>query len=252
VARGESLLYLQLVDELRRQIIDGTLAAGSRLPSRAKLAADHHVSENVVRRAIDVLMAEGLIETRTGARPVVRPRPQLRRLTRSWYREQRGGSPFRADMQAQGHEADWTANSRKATAPPAIAERLRLDDHAPVMRTDYVFTADGEPVMLSTSYEPLALTKGTPVMLPEWGPYAGRGVRDRMAVIGQQLITASEVVTARPIMQSEAEQIHASAGTIVLVIQRTYWTSDRPVETADIIVPVDRYELLYVIPVEGE
>jgi GntR family transcriptional regulator len=60
------------------------------------------------------------------------------------------------------------------------------------------------------------------------------------------------VVTARPVTQTEAEQVNVSAGTIVMVIQRTYWPSERPVETADIIVPVDRYELLYVIPVDGE
>src|SRR4051812_5563439 len=100
VMSGESLLYLKVVDDLRRQIIDGTLAPGERLPSRARLAEQHHVSENVVRRAVDILMSEGLIETRTGARPTVRRRPSVRRLTRSWYREQRGGSPFRADMQA--------------------------------------------------------------------------------------------------------------------------------------------------------
>ena len=249
---GESLLYLQVVDDLRRQIIDGTLAPGSRLPSRARLAEQHHVSENVVRRAVDVLMAEGLITTRTGARPTVRERPQLRRLTRSWYREQRGGSPFRADMQAQGRAADWKARSKTATPPPAIAERLQITTDDRVMRTEYVFTSDDEPVMLSTSYEPLDITQGTPVMLPERGPMAGRGVTDRMANIGQRIVTATEVVTARPVMQAEAEQIGVSAGTIVMVIQRTYWTSERPVETADIVVPVDRYELLYVIPVEGE
>jgi DNA-binding GntR family transcriptional regulator len=235
---GESLLYLQVVDDLRRQIIDGTLAPGERLPSRARLAEQHHVSENVVRRAVDVLMAEGLIETRTGARPIVRGRPQLRRLTRSWYREQRGGSPFRADMRAQGHEADWLHHSGTSKATPVIAERLQVDPGASVMRTDYVFTSDGEPVMLS--------------MLPESGPMAGRGVTERMASIDQRVITATELVTARPIMQPEAQKLKASAGTIVMVIQRTYWTSERPVETADIIVPVDRYELLYVIPVEGE
>jgi DNA-binding GntR family transcriptional regulator len=53
-------------------------------------------------------------------------------------------------------------------------------------------------------------------------------------------------------MQAEADQLQVSAGTIVMVIQRTYWTSDRPVETADVVIPVDRYELLHVIPVEGE
>jgi GntR family transcriptional regulator len=73
-----------------------------------------------------------------------------------------------------------------------------------------------------------------------------------MATISQRIITATEVVTARPVMQAEAEQLRVSAGTTVMVIQRTYWTSDRPVETADIVIPVDRYELLYVIPVEGE
>lgn len=249
---GESLLYLQVVDELRRQIIDGTLAPASRLPSRARLAEQFHVSENVVRRAVDVLMAEGLIETRAGARPTVRERPRLRRLVRSWYREQRGGSPFAADMRAQGREADWRHRSKKTTAQPAIAERLQLEADAPVMRTEYVFTADDEPVMLSTSYEPLALTEGTPVMLPERGPMAGRGVTERMGTIGQRIVTATEVVSARPVMQDEAERVQVSPGTIVIVIQRTYWTAERPVETADIVVPIDRYELLYVIPVEGE
>lgn len=249
---GENLLYLQVADDLRRQIISGELAAGARLPSRAQLAGRFHVSENVVRRAIDVLMAEGLVETRTGARPIVRSRPRLRRLTRSWYREQRAGSPFRADMRAQGHEADWTCESKTASAPAAIAERLRIARGDPVMRSRYVFTSDGEPVMVSTSYEPLELTRGTPVMLPERGPYAGRGVRDRMMAIGQRVATATEVVTARSVVPEEAEALQVSAGSIVMVIQRTYWTDERPVETADIVVPTDRYELQYVIPVDGE
>lgn len=249
---GENLLYLRVVDELRRQIIDGTLAAGARLPSRRDLATQHRVSENVVRRAVDVLMAEGLIETRTGARPTVRKRPDLQRLTRSWYREQRGGSPFAADMRAQGREPDWTARSATADPPPAIAERLQITTADRVMRTEYVFTSDDAPVMLSTSYEPLDITQGTPVMLPERGPLAGRGVTERMASIDQRIITATEAITARPVMQAEANRLGVSAGTIVMVIQRTYWTSGRPVETADIVVPVDRYELLYVIPVEGE
>lgn len=38
-----------------------------------------------------------------------------------------------------------------------------------VVRTRYVFEASGDPVMLSTSYEPLAITRGTPIVLPEDG-----------------------------------------------------------------------------------
>ncbi|MGH3241751.1 MAG: GntR family transcriptional regulator, partial [Spirillospora sp.] len=102
---------------------------------------------------------------------------------------------------------------------------------------------------LSTSWEPLALTRGTPVMLPESGPYAGAGVVARMRAIDHEVVLATEVVTARAILAGEAETLAEPMGSIVMVVQRTY-SGDRPVETADIIVPVDRYELAYVIPVD--
>ncbi|WP_460662472.1 hypothetical protein [Kribbella swartbergensis] len=41
------------------------------------------------------------------------------------------------------------------TASKAIADRLNIQQGDPVMRTSYRFMADGEPVMLSTSFEPL-------------------------------------------------------------------------------------------------
>jgi DNA-binding GntR family transcriptional regulator len=252
IVPGEPLLYLQVTDALRRQILDGTLEPGTRLPSRAQLAAQHHVSEQVIRRAIDVLTAEGLLFTQPGARPTVRQRPQVVRLTRSWYREARGGSPFRADMTAQGRHGDWTNKSRKEPAGAVVAGRLGVQAGEPVMRTEYTFRTDGEPVMLSTSWEPLQLTAGTPVVLPEQGPRAGAGVVERMRAIGQQVIHASEILTARPVTAAEGAELGTAAGTIVMVIQRTYYTSERPVETADIIVPVDRYELAYVIPVDGD
>jgi DNA-binding GntR family transcriptional regulator len=244
------LLHLQVADDLRQRIVEGDLAPGARLPSRAALAAEHHVSEQVVRRAIDQLTAEGLLFVQAGARPIVRGRPSVTRLTRSWYRESRAGSPFRADMAAQGRVGDWSVRSERDAASVRVAERLKIAQGDPVMRSAYVFRADGRPVMLSTSWEPLAVTGGTPIVLPEEGPQAGRGVVQRMSSIGETVTHAEEVVTARPVTGAEGESLEVMAGTIVMVIERTYVTAERPVETADIIVPVDRYELAYVIPVE--
>ena len=39
-------------------------------------------------------------------------------------------------------------------------------------------------------------------------------------------------------------------GAYVLVIERTYYAGERAVETADIVFPGDRYELVYRFPVE--
>lgn len=243
--------YLRIADDLRKQIVEGRLAPGDRVPSRHALAREHGVSDRVAVEAVRLLVSEGYVESRSGSGTYVRERPTVKRLTRSWYREARGraSSPFRADMETQGRAGNWRSNSETTTAPPAVAARLGIDAGAEVMRTRYTFLADEQPVMLSTSWEPLELTRGTPVMLPEAGPYAGAGVAARMDAIGHTVANATEVVTARAILADEAEQLAEPMGSIVMVIQRTY-TSDRPVETADIVVPVDRYELAYVIPVD--
>jgi len=243
--------YLRIADNLRRQIVDGRLAPGDRVPSRHQLAREHGVSDRVAVEAVRRLVSEGYVESRSGSGTYVRRRPRVKRLTRSWYREAsgRGSSPFRADMEAQSRAATWRSVSETSTASPAVAERLGIAEGDPVLETRYTFLADGEPVMLSTSWEPLEVTRGTPVMLPEEGPHAGAGVVARMRAIGQEVSLATEVVTARAILSDEAELLSEPVGSIVMVIQRSY-AGYRPVETADIVVPVDRYELAYTIPVE--
>jgi len=133
---------------------------------------------------------------------------------------------------------------------PAIAARLGATAGDQAMRSRYTFLADGEPVMLSVSWEPLELTAGTAVMFPEEGPHAGRGVVERMTVIGQQVTHAEETVSARPALAAEAAPLKAKAGALVLTIARTYRTAEGPVETADIIIPVERYALVYEVPVQ--
>ncbi|MBO2453071.1 GntR family transcriptional regulator, partial [Actinomadura barringtoniae] len=242
--------YLRIADDLRRQIVEGRLAPGARVPSRHALARQHGVSDRVAVEAVRLLVSEGYVESRSGSGTYVRERPSVRRLTRSWYRESRGrgSSPFRADMEVQGRAGKWRSSSETAKASPAIAERLGIGEGDPVMCTRYVFLADEQPVMSSTSWEPLELTRGTPIMFPEDGPHAGAGVVARMRAIGVDITTAEEIVTARTILAAEAELLDEPIGSIVQVIRRTY-LGDRPVETADIIVPVDRYEVAYVIPV---
>ncbi|GAB3277165.1 GntR family transcriptional regulator [Actinocorallia lasiicapitis] len=242
--------YLRIADDLRQQIRDGRLEPGAKLPSRHQLAATYSVSDGVAVNAVRVLVGEGAVVSRSGSGTYVRERPPLRRLTRSWYRDQRRDSPFRADMAAQSRSGGWESSSETVAAPPEIADRLALEPGGQVMRTHYVFTADGDPVMLSTSWEPLILTGGTDVMMPEDGPYAGRGVVERMRAIGVEIRLATEIVTARAVLADEARELGTAIGSTVIVIQRTYTTDERPVETANIVVPVDRYELAYVIPVD--
>jgi DNA-binding GntR family transcriptional regulator len=240
--------YELIADHLRKQIIDGTLPPGTRLPTLLELAAEHGVSERTAIEATKLLLAEDLITSKPGAGYHVRERPQLRRMVRSWYVDPRGGSPWRAEMAAQGHRGSWVSQSKPVAAPPVVAERLRLKGGEAVMRTSYVFTADDQPAQLSTSWEPMAITSGTAIMLPEDGEHAGKGVVERFAAIGVQITRSVEEVSARPLTIDEADKLRARPGTWVLLIERTYYAGETPVETADILVPL-HIRPVYEIPV---
>ncbi|WP_175548610.1 GntR family transcriptional regulator [Mangrovactinospora gilvigrisea] len=69
------LKYRALAQELQRGIRDGVWPPGSQLPTEAGLATSHAVSVNTVRRAMEVLAAEGWVERRQGAGTFVRAVP---------------------------------------------------------------------------------------------------------------------------------------------------------------------------------
>jgi GntR family transcriptional regulator len=97
--------------------------------------------------------------------------------------------------------------------------------------------------MLSISFEPLAITAGTPIEQPEGGPVTG--VIPRMDSIGLRITHVGEDVTGRAARPYEAETLAIPVGVPVLVIERTYYVEDRPVETADMVVSSERYILSY-------
>ncbi|GAB3955867.1 GntR family transcriptional regulator [Streptomyces sparsus] len=246
---GEQPAYLRVAGDLRQKIADGTLAPHTRLPSQARIRAEYGVSDTVALEARKVLMAEGLVEGRSGSGTYVRELPEPRRVSRTGYRSAGGSGLFRQEQAADAGKGSWESNSRQQEAPAAIAARLRIEPGERVMRTRYLFREDGEPLMLSTSWEPLALTGRTPVMLPEEGPLGGLGVVERMAAIDVVVDNLLEEVGARPGLAEEMTALGGVPGHSVLVISRTHLAGGRPVETADVVVPADRYRLTYHLPV---
>ncbi|MGW0573925.1 GntR family transcriptional regulator [Streptomyces tauricus] len=243
--------YLRVADELRRRITEHVWEPGGRLPSRAQIGQELDVGENVVRRAQELLISQGLLEGRAGSGTYVAEPQQRVRIVRSSAREQPDGSPFRADMRAVGKLGDWESRTdAKVPAPVDIAARLGVDEGALCIRTSYEFLADGRPVQLSTSWEPYDLTAGTLIVLPEGGPHAGAGVVNRMAAIGVTVSHAVEQPEPRQATAEEASLLGIQKAALVTHIRRTYYSDQgRPVETADIVVPAAHCEIVYEIPV---
>ena len=241
--------YLVIAEELRSRILDGRLAPGDPFPTLAAIGAEFDAAEETARNATNLLRDQGLIVTKPGTTSRVRDDAEITRMVRSWYRDAPGGSPWRADMAAQGRTGSWTAQSATAPASAAIAKRLRIEPGAEVMCTAYVMTVDGNPAYLSTSWEPTAITGGSPVLLPEAGPYAGAGVVDRMTAIGHTPTHSTEDPAIYYLTTAEAEKLGKRPGLPCLLIRRTYYEGDTPLETADIVLPPDDIQVSYEIPI---
>jgi DNA-binding GntR family transcriptional regulator len=69
---SDRALYRQLADLLRGQIASGELAPGTPLPAEVYLAQTHDLSRTAVRRAIELLLNEGLVSKSRGRRTMVR------------------------------------------------------------------------------------------------------------------------------------------------------------------------------------
>ncbi|MFJ7259624.1 GntR family transcriptional regulator [Streptomyces globosus] len=244
--------YLRIADVLRQRIAEHVWTAGDRLPSRAQIAEECGVGENVVRRAQELLISQGVLEGRAGSGTyVAEPRRRVR-VVRSSAREQPGGSPFRADMLALGKQGTWESRTEaKVPAPAEVAWRLGIAEGDLCVRTVYEFLADGRPVQLSTSWEPYELTAGTLVVLPEGGPHAGVGVVNRMAAIGITVSHAVEQPEPRQATAEEASFLGIHKAALVTHIRRTYYSDQgQPVETADIVIPAALCEIVYEIPIK--
>ncbi|MEU8529020.1 MULTISPECIES: GntR family transcriptional regulator [Streptomyces] len=246
---GDQPAYLRVASDLREKIANGSLPPHARLPSQARIREEYGVSDTVALEARKVLMAEGLVEGRSGSGTYVRERPVPRRIARSGNRPPAGANPFRQEQTEEGARGTWESNSEQEPASALVAARLGIEPGERVMRTRYVYRDAGEPMMLSTSWEPLAVTGRSPVMLPEEGPLGGCGVVERMAAIDVVVDNVVEEVGARPGLAEELLALGGVPGHVVMVVERTYFASGRAVETADVVVPADRYRIAYHLPV---
>jgi len=238
-------VYLRVVEDLRRQIIDSTLPPGAPIPSRMQLTQRYGVGETAARHALRVLAQEGLIVGRVGAGHYVRERPVLAPLHRSRFHDHQ--PPFAADMRDQGLRATWDRRSEAVTAGPEIARRLGLPDWGVVLRTHYVFRGDGRPLQLTTSYEP---TEPGRSAVGE-GADTGRSVIARLSDNGVRITEITEDVYVRVPRPEESDLLELPSGTNIMQIERTHWAGERPVETSDTVIPGNKFRLVYSIPVTG-
>src|SRR5215831_15646296 len=136
-------LYQQLQRALKQAIDQHILAPDDALPAERDLAAEFEVSRITVRKALDGLVAEGLLVRRQGSGNFVSARVEknFAMLT-----------SFSEDMRARGRNprSVWLKRST-GTVTPEEALTLRLSPGTPVYRFHRLRFADDAPMAIEVA-----------------------------------------------------------------------------------------------------
>lgn len=215
-------VYRQISDHLRAVVVSGQLGEGDQLPSESHLSAHYGVTRTTVRRAIDVLKRDGLVESKHGSGAFVRARPSVRRLASDRFaREHRdqGKAAFGAEVDGAGSAPTVDRIEVTEQRPPAeIAERLGLTGRQLTIVRKRRYLVDGLPVELATSYIPVSIAKGTRIAEPDTGP---GGIYARIEAAGHRLDHFAEQIRTRMPAPDEVGALGLAEGVPVFHLVRT-------------------------------
>ena len=243
-----------LANQLRRDIADGTLAPGDKLPSERALAAEHRIARNTAREAVRILAESGLVDAQHGRGVFVRKQPRLLRFGHNRYsrsvRERTGLSPFRAEVLAQGRTPSVQCTSIEILpAPEFVSERLELPHGTTVVQRENWYRADGEPVQVGYTYIAREVAGDTPLATSaDLGPGS---LYARFEDQGFAITHTREEITARMPTPQESQSLAIPDGVPVIdLIHTGLAEGGRPFEVTHFIIRADLNGLDYTMPVD--
>ena len=107
--RRKEPIYMQIVNQIREQVISGELAQGQQLPTVRRQAAELGVNFNTVARAYRMLDEAGVISTQHGRGTYVLGPARRSRPSRS--RIERLARDFALEAHRQGFRAEQVAEA---------------------------------------------------------------------------------------------------------------------------------------------
>jgi GntR family transcriptional regulator len=256
--------YDRIAADLRRKIRGGQLKPGDQMPVETTLKDEYRVSLVTMRRALDMLAAEGLIEKHHGRGTFVRTaRQRLRRSSeRHQWEKDRALLPLEQRYGVGSTERDtglnmtdlaFSAEYAPCEADEDLAEAFTVPVGTRLMERIYRTRARTEnaPFSLSRSFLLYDTIEANPDLLDVANePWPG-GTLHQLSTVGIEVDRIEEKVIARPPSADEADELGIDTGVAVLAVRKTsIATTGRVVEIADLLLPGDRTEMVYTIQLQ--
>ncbi|MFK3775229.1 MULTISPECIES: GntR family transcriptional regulator [Pseudomonas] len=202
--------YQQLRDHLVEQIANNRWRPGEAIPTEAALATEFDLSVGTVRKAVDALVAEGVLERQQGRGTFIR-RPQFQSSLFRFFR-------FEAANGERAVPESRILSIEPQLAPSAVAEALGLAMDAEVIHIVRVRLLGAQPVLAEDiwlprqTFQPLlevALNSKGPLLYPIYEE-----------LCGQVVASAEETLTAEAVDEVHGRLLQLPPASPVVVIER--------------------------------
>lgn len=203
-------LYQRLRDQLAEQIANNRWRPGEAIPTEAALSAEYQLSTGTVRKAIDALVSEGILERQQGRGTFIR-RAQFQSSLFRFFR-------FQTVSGERQVPESRILSIEPVAAPSAVAQALGLPAEAPVIRIVRVRLLDVKPVLAEEIWLPrqrfqalleIDLSREGPLLYPIYEE-----------VCGQVVASAEETLTAESVNDVHARLLQVAVNSPVIVIER--------------------------------
>lgn len=247
--RHRTPMWERIANNLRAQIVDGTLVPGQRLPTEASIMARYEVARATARQALRQLINEGLAVTQPPYGYFVRRRQQF-----SFQPQQEIGAepepPPPGRHPAGFRHPDQATEVAIVLPPREVVDRLRLDPGELAAVRRRIHRMERKPLYLSESYFPLAVVQDTEIMRPD---AMSTGIFRVLAARGYRQNRAVDEIFVRMPVPDEVRQLALEPGTPVAYHMRTSHTvTGAPVCVFTNVLPGDRYVIRYELPEDVE
>ncbi len=226
-------LYQQLAEAIRDRVHAGALPAGEQLPPERVLAERVGISRMTARQALAELARDGVLEIRHGVGAfVAEPKLTYDALHLLGFTEE--------TLRFGGAAATRVIEQSIGPAPAAVAAHLALADDEAAVRVMRLRSAQGEPLLLETSWLPAAACPGL-----ERADLGRRSLYDLLENdYGHRLAEARQTVEAAMADVEAADLLGIAAGMPVLLVEGvTRTVAGWPIEAFTAIYRGDRVRL---------
>ena len=218
-------LYDQLKQIIKDSILQGIYKQGERLPNEAELCEIYGVSRITVRRAIQELTEEGLLERKQGKGTFVMRTKLARELV-----SVDGFTDFNKQLRKSPSKRILVCEEIKAS--PEIAESLRIAINAPVLRLVRLMFMDDYPFTLDeTHYSLERFPDLASHFLENISTY---DVLKNIYNVNMNSSSAHKIITVVPATSLEAEYLDCDIGDTVFNIDKIIYDESKiPIHTSN-------------------